>query len=258
MKRQEQKNIEIQAEDEGELAHEQANEDIEEEEDDMDLLMNFQKPPPGGDQSEPPAEEKGEEEGEENMDLLTNFQKSPPGGDQGASSMHKESKAGEEETLIEELGGGSTEISTFRGGNENEEEVEKEIEDSMSESESEDDINDFMMASPVGGDESAPPDDVNVDEKSTVKRDFLESSEDTEELFENVTKQLNIISTDSNIDVENMTEVQVEEKATNMLENLKEHFDTNAFELDPTFKDGTREETIFALENELNKLKESL
>ena len=111
-------------------------------------------------------------------------------------------------------------------------------EEEEEEEEGEMDDMDLLMSSapPGGGDESAPPTEatppeevqketraqapVAEEEPSTIDTDPLESSEDTEELFNNVTEQLVAMqsTTGTTIDVAQMTPGEAETTAAQLLD----------------------------------------
>ena len=154
------------------------------------------------------------------------------------------------------------------------------------EEEGEMDDMDVLMSSapPGGGDESAPPTEatppeevqketraqapVAEEEPSTIDTDPLESSEDTEELFNNVTEQLVAMqsTTGTTIDVAQMTPGEAETTAAQLLDEMTERFimgngededDGFAFEMDPALQ-GSKEDAMVALQKGLDTLQESL
>ena len=209
-------------------------EEEEEEMDDMDVLMSS-APPGGGDESAPPTEETPAE-------------------------------AGKDQTTTEKV-------------------VKEEAGDAGDEMDDMDDM-DLLMSSapPGGGDESAPPTEatppeevqketraqapVAEEEPSTIDTDPLESSEDTEELFNNVTEQLVAMqsTTGTTIDVAQMTPGEAETTAAQLLDEMTERFimgngededDGFAFEMDPALQ-GSKEDAMVALQKGLDTLQESL
>ena len=163
---------------------------------------------------------------------------------------------------------------------------EKEAVKEEEEEEEEMDDMDVLMSSapPGGGDESAPPTEatppeevqketraqapVAEEEPSTIDTDPLESSEDTEELFNNVTEQLVAMqsTTGTTIDVAQMTPGEAETTAAQLLDEMTERFimgngededDGFAFEMDPALQ-GSKEDAMVALQKGLDTLQESL
>jgi hypothetical protein len=212
-------------------------EEEEEEMDDMDVLMSS-APPGGGDESAPPTEETPAE-------------------------------AGKDQTTTEKV-------------------VKEEAGDAGDDMDDMDDIDDMDLlmssAPPGGGDESAPPTEatppeevqketraqapVAEEEPSTIDTDPLESSEDTEELFNNVTEQLVAMqsTTGTTIDVAQMTPGEAETTAAQLLDEMTERFimgngededDGFAFEMDPALQ-GSKEDAMVALQKGLDTLQESL
>ena len=166
--------------------------------------------------------------------------------------------------------------------------VKEEAGDAGDEMDDMDDMDDMDLlmssAPPGGGDESAPPTEatppeevqketraqapVAEEEPSTIDTDPLESSEDTEELFNNVTEQLVAMqsTTGTTIDVAQMTPGEAETTAAQLLDEMTERFimgngededDGFAFEMDPALQ-GSKEDAMVALQKGLDTLQESL
>ena len=213
------------------------------------------------------VKEEEEEEGEmDDMDVL--MSSAPPGGGDESAPPTEETpaEAGKDQTTTEKV-------------------VKEEAGDAGDDMDDMDDM-DLLMSSapPGGGDESAPPTEatppeevqketraqapVAEEEPSTIDTDPLESSEDTEELFNNVTEQLVAMqsTTGTTIDVAQMTPGEAETTAAQLLDEMTERFimgngededDGFAFEMDPALQ-GSKEDAMVALQKGLDTLQESL
>ena len=176
-----------------------------------------------------------------------------------------------ENWIVLEMGGGSTQISSFEqvrsgveeeGKDKKEEEAAVVVEEEEEEDDDdEDDMDDFMMmGSGGGGDESAPP---GEEDEETMSNDLtIDSSEDpldsSEELKQQLSDIQSMIGEEASIDVKDMTKVEAESQATDMLSKMAEDFImADDFELDPAL-DGTDEGAYEVLQSELAKLEQEL